>query len=68
MGEMQACFEFSKFYRFKVKVVGGTITPPAGQTITNKFQRYWNLWANGLYNANVLETNRQPLVTVATLL
>ncbi|MFA5860050.1 MAG: hypothetical protein WC955_13395, partial [Elusimicrobiota bacterium] len=35
MGEMQACFEYSKFYRFKVKVVGNTPPPvinvPAGQ-------------------------------------
>ncbi|MFA5991583.1 MAG: hypothetical protein WC794_05070, partial [Candidatus Doudnabacteria bacterium] len=32
MGEMQACFEFSKFYRFKVKVIGGDVTPPPVQT------------------------------------
>ncbi|MEK7162102.1 MAG: hypothetical protein AAB729_05445, partial [Patescibacteria group bacterium] len=68
MGEMQACFEFSKFYRFKVKVVGGTITPPAGQTITGQISSAIGICkANGLYNANVnWNTNAsQPLVTVS---
>lgn len=64
LGDMQACFEFSKFLRFKVRVIGavvepsGTISATLGSTVSGQCLYY----ANVVWNTQNVE---EVLVTVS---
>ncbi|MBI5530867.1 MAG: DUF11 domain-containing protein [Candidatus Doudnabacteria bacterium] len=69
VGDMQPCFEYSKAFRFTLKVVADTVvTPPPAETVSGQISSSLGICkANGLYDANVSwNTNAsQALVTVS---
>ncbi len=69
IGDMEPCFEYARIYRFTLKVVADTVTPPVIQPeVTGQISTSLGICkANDLYNANVSwSTNAaQPLVTVS---
>lgn len=69
IGDMEPCFEYARIYRFTLKVVADTVTPPVIQPeVTGQISTSLGICkANDLYNANVSwNTNAtQPLVTVS---
>lgn len=50
VGDQQACFDFARYYRFKIKVLAGTVTNPQGQLNITKDVR--NLTQNGSFSSS----------------